>query len=143
MARDSAGLKFEIELEAKFQKGQASLWRSIWNRQPLPILMCHCEFVNTPDGEVKTYKQACKQLPAQTQEIKPHPYGVELGVLIKMLHDTQARTLQSFLHTEFSRVSTRVAKLIAEAAKLSEKARPTRIARKRPMPSTRPSTRLS
>jgi DNA topoisomerase-6 subunit B len=59
----------------------------------------------------------------------PHPYGVELGVLIKMLHDTQARTLQSFLHTEFSRVSMRVARMICEQANLYERARPTRIAR--------------
>jgi hypothetical protein len=27
--------------------------------------------------------------------------GVELGALIKMLHDTKARTLQSFLHSDF------------------------------------------
>jgi DNA topoisomerase-6 subunit B len=54
---------------------------------------------------------------------------VELGVLIKMLHDTRATTLQSFLHSDFSRVSTRVAKQICAQAKLYERARPSRVAR--------------
>jgi DNA topoisomerase-6 subunit B len=83
----------------------------------------------TPDGEKKVYKRASQQLPDHTKEIKPHPYGVELGILIKMLHDTKARTLQSFLHSDFSRVSTRVAKIICEKAEVSQRSRPTRIAR--------------
>jgi DNA topoisomerase-6 subunit B len=46
-----------------------------------------------------------------------------------MLHDTKSRTLQSFLHSDFSRVSSRVAKTICEKAKVSERSRPSRIAR--------------
>jgi DNA topoisomerase-6 subunit B len=45
-----------------------------------------------------------------------------------MLHDTNAKTLQSFLSNDFSRVSTKVAKEICEKAKLYEKSRPSRIA---------------
>jgi len=121
------GTKVEIELEAKFQKGRQSVEEYL---EQTAIANPHVtlQFV-TPDGEIKDYKKASKELPAETREIKPHPYGVELGVLIKMLHDTQARTLQSFLHTEFSRVSMRVAKQICEDAKLYQRARPSRIAR--------------
>jgi DNA topoisomerase-6 subunit B len=121
------GTKVEIELEAKFQKGRQSVEEYL---EQTAIANPHVllEFV-TPDGEIKTYPRASKELPVQTKEIKPHPYGVELGVLIKMLHDTKARTLQSFLHSEFSRVSSSVAKAICDKAKLYERARPTRIAR--------------
>lgn len=121
------GTKVDIELEAKYQKGRQSVEEYL---EQTAIANPHVllQFV-TPDGEVKKYKRASKELPAQTKEIKPHPYGVELGVLIKMLHDTKARTLQSFLHSEFSRVSSSVAKTICEKAKLYERARPTRIAR--------------
>ncbi len=121
------GTKVEIELEAKFQKGRQSVEEYL---EQTAIANPHVtlQFV-TPDGEVKDYPRASQDLPLETREIKPHPYGVELGVLIKMLHDTEARTLQSFLHTEFSRVSMRVAKQICDAAKLYERARPTRIAR--------------
>ncbi|UCD52792.1 MAG: DNA topoisomerase VI subunit B [Phycisphaerales bacterium] len=121
------GTKVEIELEAKFQKGRQSVEEYL---EQTAIANPHValQFV-TPEGEIKDYPRAAKELPVETREIKPHPYGVELGVLIKMLHDTQARTLQSFLHTDFSRVSMRVAKQICEGAKLYERARPTRIAR--------------
>ena len=121
------GTKVEIELEAKFQKGRQSVEEYL---EQTAIANPHVslQFV-TPNGETKTYKRASNELPVQTREIKPHPYGVELGVLIKMLHDTKARTLQSFLHSEFSRVSSRVAKTICEKAKVSERSRPTRIAR--------------
>jgi DNA topoisomerase-6 subunit B len=121
------GTKVEIELEAKFQKGRQSVEEYL---EQTAIANPHVSlrFV-TPDGEAKVYKRASRQLPKQTREIKPHPYGVELGILIKMLHDTKARTLQSFLHSDFSRVSTRVAKMICEKAKVSERSRPPRIAR--------------
>jgi len=123
----SRGTKVEIELEAKFQKGRQSVHEYL---EQTAIANPHIslEFV-TPDGEKKTYKRVSKQLPVHTREIKPHPYGVELGMLIKMLHDTQARTLQSFLHSDFSRISSRVAKMICEQAKVSERSRPSRIAR--------------
>jgi len=121
------GTKVEIELEAKFQKGRQSVEEYL---EQTAIANPHVSlwFV-TPDGQTKVYKRASKQLPRQTREIKPHPYGVELGVLIKMLHDTKSRTLQSFLHSDFSRVSSRVAKMICEKAKVSERSRPSRIAR--------------
>jgi len=121
------GTKVEIELEAKYQKGRQSVEEYL---EQTAIANPHVslEFV-TPDGEKKEYKQVSKELPVQTKEIKPHPYGVELGMLIKMLHDTPARTLQSFLHSEFSRISSNVAKKICEQAKVYERARPTRIAR--------------
>ena len=121
------GTKVEIELEAKFQKGRQSVEEYL---EQTAIANPHVSLrFTTPDGQTKVYKRVSKQLPRQTREIKPHPYGVELGVLIKMLHDTKSRTLQSFLHTDFSRVSSRVAKTICEKAKVSERSRPSRIAR--------------
>ena len=121
------GTKVEIELEAKFQKGRQSVEEYL---EQTAIANPHIslQFV-MPDGETKVYKRVSDQLPVQTKEIKPHPYGVELGVLIKMLHDTKARTLQSFLHSDFSRISSRVARMICEEANVSGRSRPSRIAR--------------
>ncbi|MCF7975185.1 MAG: DNA topoisomerase VI subunit B [Phycisphaerae bacterium] len=123
----TSGTRVEIELEAKYHKGRQSVEEYL---EQTAIANPHVaiEFL-TPEGETLTYNRAAKELPVQAREIQPHPYGVELGVLIKMLHDTQARTLQSFLHSDFSRISTRVAKLICESAGVSERSRPSRIAR--------------
>ncbi|MBN2136276.1 MAG: DNA topoisomerase VI subunit B [Sedimentisphaerales bacterium] len=125
--KSAHGTMVEIELEAKYQKGRQSV-EAYLEQTAIANPHVSLEFA-TPDGEKKIYKRASKQMPKETKEIKPHPYGVELGVLIKMLHDTSARTLQSFLHSDFSRVSMRVAKEICDKAKLYERSRPTRIAR--------------
>ena len=38
-----------------------------------------------PDGNQKDYPRLTDQLPPEPKEIKPHPYGVELGRLVSML----------------------------------------------------------
>lgn len=75
-----------------------------------------------------TYERVNKTVPQQATEIKPHPHGVELGMLMQMLKDTQARTVRAALNQDFSRVSSAVALSICEAAGLNPNARPSRIA---------------
>jgi DNA topoisomerase-6 subunit B len=121
------GTRVEIELEAKYQKGKQSVEEYL---EQTAIANPHVSLqLTTPDGQTLDYQRAADQLPAESREIRPHPHGVELGLLIKMLHDTRATTLQSFLHSDFSRVSTRVAKQICAQAHLYERARPSRVAR--------------
>ena len=68
-------------------------------------------------------------LPPEPKEIKPHPYGVELGMLVAMLKETKAPTVSQFLTHSFSRVSPAVARKICEAAKLSTRANPQKCGR--------------
>lgn len=75
-----------------------------------------------------SYARAVNKLPEPPTEIKPHPHGVELGILMQMLKGTAARTLRSALTTDFSRVGDRSALEICERAGLNPKANPTRIA---------------
>jgi len=122
------GTRVEIDLEAKYQRGKQSVDEYL---EQTAIANPHVNITYiSPEGEEKVYKRATTELPAEPKEIKPHPHGVELGMLIKMLESTKSRTLQGFLCTDFSRVSPRVAKEICEKAKLYERARPSRIARK-------------
>jgi DNA topoisomerase-6 subunit B len=82
----------------------------------------------TPDVPWTAFRRSVNGLPAPPREIKPHPHGVELGVLIQMLKDTRARTLRSALQQDFSRISSRAAEEICGRAGLDPRARPTRIA---------------
>jgi DNA topoisomerase-6 subunit B len=72
-----------------------------------------------PRGERIYFERQVDELPAEPVEIQPHPHGVELGILMRMMHDTKLRNLTEFLCTEFCRVSERVAEeMITDAAKL-------------------------
>jgi DNA topoisomerase-6 subunit B len=64
------------------------------------------------------------ELPVAPREIKPHPYGIELGVLMKMLQDTKSHWLSGFLSSDFSRVSTATANEICKAAGLNPQMKP-------------------
>ncbi|MCX6997102.1 MAG: DNA topoisomerase VI subunit B [Kiritimatiellaeota bacterium] len=75
-----------------------------------------------------TYHRAVKAMPKIPDEILPHPHGVELGLLMQMLKDSESRTLRSALAHDFSRMSDRTALEICVRAGLNPKANPTRIA---------------
>jgi len=121
------GTMVEIDLEAKYQKGRQSIDEYI---DQTAIANPHVSIAyTTPDGEKRVYQRSTEDLPPEAREIKPHPYGVELGILIKMLHSTRSRTVKGCLQADFSRVSSRVASEILEKAEIAERARPSRIAR--------------
>ena len=65
--------------------------------------------LHEPDGEFKAERADGAELPAETEEIRPHPHGVELGTLMKMLDDTDSYSLSGFLQEEFTRVGKKTA----------------------------------
>ncbi|MDR0994393.1 MAG: DNA topoisomerase VI subunit B [Verrucomicrobiota bacterium] len=80
------------------------------------------------EGAWQTYKRATRSLPPAVEAIRPHPHGVELGVLMQMLKDSSARTLKGALEDDFSRVSARMALEICSRAGLNPKTPPARVA---------------
>ena len=121
------GTQVEIEMEARYQRGRQSV--DDYLRQTA-LANPHLQlFYTTPDGRETLYERSSEEMPQEAQEIKPHPHGIELGILMKMLQGTLHRTLQGFLTQEFSRVSVRVAKDICTRADLKPNGRPKSIAR--------------
>ncbi len=121
------GTQVEIELAGSYNKGRQSVDEYI---EQTAIANPHVRIHYCPPiGEQVAYERGTEVMPAQTQEIKPHPHGVELGLLIKMLHDTKSHWLSGFLQSEFCRVGPKVAEEICSAAKLNVRAHPKRIAR--------------
>lgn len=121
------GTRIEFELEAKYQKGQQSVDQYL---KQTAISNPHARILyKNPEGERITFERATNDLPREPKKIKPHPYGIELGFLIKMLRITHSKTLQQFLTEDFSRVSIKVAKEICEKSKLFERTKPSVITR--------------
>jgi len=121
------GTKVQIELEGKYHTGKLSVDEFL---QLTAISNPHATLIyKAPGADVVEFPRATTELPREAKEIKPHPYGIELGILIKMLKDTDSSSLQGFLQNDFCRVSAAVAKEICEKAGLYEKAKPSRIAR--------------
>lgn len=116
------GTKIEVDLEAAYLKGRQSVDEYI---KETAIINPHATIIYTnPEASQVIYSRAADKLPPEPKEIQPHPYGVELGRLIKMLENTECRTLQQFLVTEFSRVGIGTAKEICENAALLPNTKP-------------------
>jgi len=119
------GTRVEIELEARYQRGRQSVDDYL---EQTAIANPHVTLVyHAPDGRIDRYKASVRDLPPTPKAIRPHPYGIELGVLLKMLSDSKAGTTRKFLTSEFSRVSARVAKEVLERAECRPTARPSRL----------------
>jgi len=67
-----------------------------------------------PDAHFK-YERVTDRLPDETEEIRPHPHGVELGTLIKMLDATDSYSVSGFLQEEFTRVGGKTADGVIDA----------------------------
>ena len=116
------GTQVTMEVEGRYQKGRASVDEYI---EQTIIANPHVSLTYfAPDGETRKYPRTYAELPPSPREIKPHPYGIELGMLLKMLHDTSSLSVSGFLASDFSRVSPRLAEDICKAAGLSPRARP-------------------
>ena len=119
------GTQVTLEIDGRYQKGRASVDEYL---EQTAIANPHVKLVyHTPEGETKEYPRTIHELPPQPREIKPHPYGIEFGMLLKMLHDAKSHSLSGFLCSDFSRVSSKLAQEICKAAKISPHTRPRNI----------------
>src|SRR3989338_8913119 len=116
------GVKIELDIEASYQKGDQSVDAYL---KETAIVNPYATIVYTsPKAEQFVFARATDQLPPLPKEIKPHPYGVEHGIISRMLKNTECRTLQSFLMNEFSRVGNNTAKEICDNAILQTNTKP-------------------
>jgi len=109
-----SGTIVEITLEGRYQRGKQSIDEFVsLNTLSNP----HAEFTFiAPDGEKLHLPRRTEELPPVPTEIKPHPYGVELGRFHQLAAETAARSLAGFLQKDFCRVSEKVADEILKSA---------------------------
>ena len=121
----TTGTSVTITLEGKYQKGKQSVDEYL---AQTAIANPHATFIyNAPDGTAVEYPRQTEDRPFTPIEIKPHPYGVEMGVLFKMARESETKKIVDFMHREFSRVSSNAARDMVKKAKLSVNLKPNQI----------------
>ncbi|TWT90934.1 DNA topoisomerase VI subunit B [Pseudobythopirellula maris] len=113
------GTRVTIELEAKFVRGRGSVDEYL---QQTAIANPHVTLhYLDPEDYQYDYLRSAEVLPPEAKEIKPHPYGVEVGRLATMIEEAEAQSVSEFFRTRFSRVTPAVAKRLCETAKVSSR----------------------
>jgi len=119
------GTRVEIHLTGSYKRGQHSVDRYL-QETAIANPHLHLTYVN-PKGEKHVHENATSELPVEAKEIQPHPYGVELGWMARMLKDTKCRNISSFLKEEFCRVGPKTCDQILTLADLPPRKNPKRL----------------
>lgn len=124
------GLKIRTEMRAKYQRGRQSVHQYL---RMTSIVNPHATIeliVRGREGEIideGRWIRTTERLPREVEEIKPHPHGIHLGQLQRMLKEAEERKLTSFLRHNFSGVSMRAAREILGLSELDEGRTPVRV----------------
>lgn len=134
------GTSVSIEMEAAYVRGKLSVDEFLKQCAIVnPHLSLHYEVIlkkgsgGGKDAEVPAdsttmhFARGVKKLPPHSTEIMPHPHGVELGMLMQMLKDTESRTVRSALSSDFSRVSSPTALDVCQRAHVDPSAKPAKL----------------
>jgi len=110
------GTRVEMELVAAYRGGRTGVQEYL---EQTAVANPHLglEF-RPPKGEPLLYPRVSDALPREPQEIKPHPHGIELGMLLTMLHDSPGKSVKQVLVSDFSRVSPAIADEICKLANI-------------------------
>ena len=124
------GLRIKTVMKGKYQKGKQSVHQylrmtSIVNPHASISLVVHDKEGNIIDQG--NWPRTTERLPRIVSEIRPHPHGIHLGTLQRMLRESEERKMTSFLRHNFSGVSMRAAREILIEAKIDEGRGPRRI----------------
>jgi DNA topoisomerase-6 subunit B len=124
------GLKISTVMKAKYQRGKQSVFQYL---RMTSIVNPHATIsliVRDRDGEVieeAKWIRTSERLPRVVEEIKPHPHGIQLGTLQRMLRESEEKRMTSFLRHNFSGVSMRAAKELLSVSEIEEARNPKRI----------------
>jgi DNA topoisomerase-6 subunit B len=135
------GTSVSIEMEAAYVRGKLSVDEflkqcaivnphlSLYYRVKLKKPVKGDNENETPTESIEqSFSRGVKKLPPASIEIMPHPHGVELGMLMQMLKDSENRTVRSALASDFSRVSAQTSLDICEKAGVDPKSKPDKLA---------------
>lgn len=110
------GTRVEMELVAAYRGGRTGVQEYL---EQTAVANPHLSLeFRPPKGEPLLYPRVSDELPREPQEIKPHPHGVELGMLLAMLQDSPGKSVKQVLTNDFSRVSPQIAEEICKLAKI-------------------------
>ena len=115
------GTILEFEVEGKYiEKGKSI--PEFLKQTAIANPYAHMIF-DGPNGKMD-FPAVSKEIPKSPKEIKPHPYGVEIGVLRRMIRSTKSKNVFGFLKNDFSRVGSTSAEEMLKIAKIDKNVKP-------------------
>jgi len=77
-----------------------------------------------PTGRLSSYAKATETMPTPPQETEPHPHGIDVEAMRRLLRQSEKKTLLKLLVEDFHRVGERTAIKFLEFAKITPQIEP-------------------
>lgn len=111
------GTRIELEMEASYVKGRRQSVNEYLKATAIVNPHARIKLIE-PDKNEIVFERATDKIPVAAKEILPHPHGIELGTLMKMLRYTERQKLTPFLRYSFSKIGHLTAEEICKASGL-------------------------
>ncbi|MDK2893169.1 DNA topoisomerase VI subunit B [Methanohalophilus sp.] len=122
------GTRIEMEMEATYVRGRRQSVEEYLKATAIVNPHARITLID-PDNNKTTFERVTDCIPEPAKEILPHPHGIELGTLMKMLRYTERQKLASFLRYSFSKIGLQTAEEICLASGLEPDTPPSELGR--------------
>ena len=116
------GTAIEFELEADYSGSKAKIVEYL-KETAMSNPHATLSFVD-PRGRLYMYERVVTKPPKPPVETLPHPYGVDVETMGRMLGDTGSSTMRSFLTSSFQKMGPKTAKDILRNAEIANSQNP-------------------
>ena len=116
------GIIVELTLEGDYTRAKSKILEYI---RQTAILTSYVSltFID-PAGTFYTFSRVTTDLPPPPKVVLPHPYGVDVEILNRIIRKTNTQTLTNFLTKHFHRVGKAIAKKFLQFAGLAPQTNP-------------------
>ena len=121
----TTGTRVEIVLEGDFLRSSQKI-ADYFKQTAMVASYANLTFVD-PTGQATFYERGTTAMPPSPKETLPHPYGVDVEALKRIVKLSEEHDMKSFMVTNFHRVGEKIALRFLEFAGISPRLPPKRL----------------
>lgn len=106
-ARGVRGTVVEVVVEGDYFRSSQKI-QEYFKQTALVVPYANITFVD-PLGRIYTYLMTTQEMPPPPKETLPHPYGIDVEFMRRMIRQSKEPTLSKFMSKRFHRVGTKIA----------------------------------
>jgi DNA topoisomerase VI subunit B len=124
-ADGTTGTRVDLTLEGDYLRASQKI-SDYFKQTAMVASYANLTFVD-PLGQLSFYERATTTMPIAPKETLPHPYGVDVEALKRIIKLSQEHDMKSFMVTNFHRVGDKIATKFLEFAGINPKLPPKRL----------------
>jgi len=124
-AGGKTGTRVDLTLEGDYLRASQKIIDYL-RQTALVASYANLAFVD-PQGQLTFFERATTSMPPAPKETLPHPHGIDVEALKRIIKLTEETTMLSFMKTHFHRVGEKIAKKFLEFAGISPRLAPKRL----------------